>query len=101
MRYTPWRKYVAAYSHFRNMRLGRRHCLPTMRRNIMAESTELVVSNGSLAVAPVSSLPTIAEVRQRMAWMTEFRPALLDFVRHHMDPARHMYSFQDNRYSPL
>ncbi len=55
----------------------------------------------ALTVAPVSALPTIAEVRQRMAWMTEFRPVLLEFVQHHMDPARHMYSFENNRYTPL
>ena len=41
----------------------------------MAE-TAVVVQNES-ALAQVSSLPTIAEVRQRMAWMTEFRPVLL------------------------
>lgn len=55
----------------------------------------------ALVVSQVSSLPSIAEVRQRMTWMTEFRPVLLEFVQKHMDPARHMYSFDNNRYTPL
>lgn len=57
-------------------------------------STDLVATR-------VSSLPSIAEVRQRMAWMTDFRPVLLEFVQKHMDPPRHMYSFENNRYTPM
>lgn len=49
----------------------------------------------------VSALPSIAEVKQRMTWMTEFRPVLLEYVQTHMDPARHMYSFENNRYTPM
>ena len=55
----------------------------------------------ALMAAPISSLPSIAEVRQRMAWLTEMRPVMLEYVQKHMDPARHMYSFENNRYTPL
>jgi hypothetical protein len=51
--------------------------------------------------APVSSLPTVADMQQRMAWMTAMRPVMLEFIHQHMDPARHMYSFENNRYTPM
>ena len=71
-----------------------------MSATMNAPSTALQTTT-TTAIAPVSSLPTIAEVRQRMAWMTEFRPVLLEFVQKHMDPARHLYSFENNRYTPM
>jgi hypothetical protein len=64
-------------------------------------TADLPGQDTALTMAPVSSLPTIAEMRQKMAWMTEFRAVLLEFVQRHMDPARHMYSFKDNKYTPL
>lgn len=57
------------------------------------ESAALVSSN--------TSLPSIAEMRQRMTWLAEFRPVLLEYVQKHMDPKRHMYSFDNNRYTPM
>jgi hypothetical protein len=62
---------------------------------IHTDATALVVA------APVSSLRSIAEIKQHMAWMTEFRPVLLEYVQKHMDPKRHFYSFANNRYTPL
>ena len=57
------------------------------------ESAALVSSN--------ASLPSIAEIRQRMTWLAEFRPVLLEYVQRHMDPRRHMYTFENNKYEPL
>jgi len=55
----------------------------------------------ALSVAPLSALPTIAEIRQKMAWMREFRPVLLEYVTSQMDPARHFYHFENNTYKAL
>src|SRR5499427_9820134 len=72
---------------------------------VMATTTALVPTHDTpetaLTAAPVSSLPTITELRQKMVWMTEFRAVLHEFIAHHMDPARHFYSFESNRYTPL
>ena len=63
--------------------------------------TIALVPKEMMAPATLSALPTIAEVRQRMAWMSEMRPVLLEYVQKHMDPARHMYAFENGRYTPL
>jgi len=63
--------------------------------------TLTVVSNGLQVRDQTSALPQVADVMARMAWMTEMRPVMRQYIEQHMDPARHMYSFENNRYTPL
>lgn len=51
--------------------------------------------------APMSSLPSIAEVRQKMEWMSAMRPVFREFIEKQMDPRRHMYTFDNNRYTKM
>lgn len=59
------------------------------------------VGNGLQVRSNASALPQVADVMARMAWMTEMRPVMRQYIEQHMDPARHMYSFENNRYTPL
>lgn len=63
--------------------------------------TLTVVGNGLQVHDNTSALPQVADVMARMAWMTEMRPVMREYIEKHMDPARHMYSFENNRYTPL
>lgn len=47
---------------------------------------------------PRAAMPSIAELQHRMTWMKEFRQVLIDYVREHMDPTRHMYRFDTGGY---
>jgi hypothetical protein len=47
---------------------------------------------------PRAAMPSIAEIQHRMTWMKEFRQVLIDYVREHMDPTRHMYRFDASGY---
>jgi len=60
-----------------------------------------VVGNGLQVRDASSALPQVKDVMARMAWMTEMRPVMREYIEQHMDPARHMYSFENNRYTPL
>lgn len=67
----------------------------------MTTDLQVYEHTNTLVPAQGSSLPSIAEVRQRMTWMAEFRPVLREYIQTQMDPARHMYSFENNRYTPM
>src|SRR4030095_3280133 len=72
-----------------------------MTTKTIAPTQPLQPTESAALVSSNASLPSIAELKQRMEWLAAFRPVLLEYVQRHMDPKRHMYTFADNKYTPL
>lgn len=49
----------------------------------------------------LAHLPSVDDATALIEWMSSIRPALRKFVTEHLDPKRHMYSWEGNKHNKL